>query len=61
MKQTLAACRRTKKITQSQMAKMLGISKPVYSKMEKDPKNISIYYAVRIAQALETKIDNIIF
>lgn len=61
MKFKLVEWRRAKGITQDEMAKMLGISKPTYVRWERKPDNITIGFANKIAMIFETDLSNIIF
>lgn len=61
MKFKLVEWRRAKGITQDEMAKMLGISKPTYVRWERKPDNITIGFANKIAKIFETDLSNIIF
>ena len=61
MKFKLVEWRRAKGITQDEMAKLLGISKPTYVRWEKTPENISMGFALKIASIFETDLSSIIF
>ena len=61
MRLTLAAWRRARDITQDEMAKMLGISKPTYVRWEKNPGNITMFNAEKIADIFEVTLTDIIF
>jgi DNA-binding XRE family transcriptional regulator len=61
MKLKLSAWRRAREITQDQMAKRLDISKPTYVRWEKEPQKITMYNAQKIADVLDTEIQDIIF
>lgn len=61
MKFKLVEWRRAKGITQDEMAKMLGISKPTYVRWERKPEEIRIGFANKIAMIFETDLSNIIF
>lgn len=61
MKFKLAEWRRARNITQDEMAKRLDISKPTYVRWEKNPQNITMFYADKIAGILEAELTDIIF
>lgn len=61
MRLKLCEWRRARGISQEEMAQKLDISKPTYFRWEKDPQNISIHNAERIAAILEVTIYDIIF
>lgn len=61
MRLELDAWRRARNITQDEMAKMLGISKATYIRWEKNPGNITMTNAKRIAEILEVSLSDIIF
>lgn len=61
MRFKLVEWRRAKGITQDEMAKLLGISKPTYVRWEKAPENISMGFALKIASIFETDLSSIIF
>ena len=61
MRLKLVEWRRARGITQDEMAKRLNISKPTYFRWEKDPQNITMYYAEQIAAILEVGLMDIIF
>ncbi len=53
--------RRAKEITQKEMAKALGISLPTYLRLEKNPGEIKIKDAFKIAEILDVNFNDIIF
>ena len=53
--------RRAKNITQKEMAKALGISLPTYLRLEKNPSEIKIETAYKIAKILGVAFEDIIF
>lgn len=61
MKFKLVEWRRAKGITQEEMAKRLGISKPTYVRWERKPQDITIGMAYAIADIFETELSAIIF
>ena len=61
MKFKLAEWRRARNITQDEMAKRLDISKPTYVRWEKNPQNITMFYADKIAGILGAELTDIIF
>lgn len=61
MRLKLCEWRRARGISQGDMAKKLSISKPTYFRWEKDPQNISMHNAERIANILEVSLYDIIF
>ena len=61
MRLKLCEWRRARNITQETMAKRLGISKPTYFRWEKDPQNITMLNAEKIADILEVDLPDIIF
>ena len=61
MRLKLCEWRRARGISQEEMAKKLDISKPTYFRWEKDPQNISMHNAERIADILEVGLMDIIF
>ncbi|WP_419791228.1 helix-turn-helix transcriptional regulator [Staphylococcus chromogenes] len=58
---TLFEWRKAKGYTQASFARKLGVSVTTYNDWENDPGMIKIANAVRIANALDVPIDNIIF
>ena len=60
MRFKLVEWRRAKGITQDEMAKLLGISKPTYVRWEKAPENISMGFALKIASILNCYIWSVI-
>lgn len=61
MRLKLVEWRRARGITQDEMAKRLNISKPTYVRWERKPQNISMCYALIIADIFETDLSSIIF
>lgn len=53
--------RRAKEISQSEMADKLGVHVGTYQNWEKNPQNISIENAVKIADIFGVSIDDISF
>ena len=53
--------RRAKEITQKEMAKALGISLPTYLRLEKNPGEIKIKDAFKMAEILDVNFNDIIF
>lgn len=61
MKLTLKQWRGAREISQREMSERLGVSSNGYLKWEKEPQNIKIGYAIRIAEILGVSIDEIDF
>lgn len=61
MKLKLVEWRRARGITQEEMAKRLGISKPTYVRWEKKPENITVGFANKISVIFDVDLSAIIF
>ena len=61
MQLTLEEWRRAKKISQEQMAELLGIHVNTYRAWEENPGEIRLSRALLIAEKLEIPIDDLIF
>ena len=61
MKMSLKAWRQARGSSQRSMANSLGVHINTYQKWEKEPHNISIGNALKIAKILEVSVNDIIF
>lgn len=57
----LVEARKAAKMTQSETAASLGVSRPTYAKMEKNPDIITIGDASKLARLFGVKVDQIFF
>ena len=57
----LKEARMAARYTQEEVAGNLGISRPTYAKMEKDPGSITVYDAKRLAALFDVKVSDIFF
>lgn len=61
MQQTLREARKQAGISMAEMAHELGVSRPTYSKIEKDPTVATVLQAKRICQLLSKNYEYIFF
>lgn len=61
MKLTLEEWRRAKKISQEQMADLIGVHVNTYRSWEENPGDMRLSKAALIAEKLELSIDDILF
>ncbi|MCL1949448.1 MAG: helix-turn-helix domain-containing protein [Turicibacter sp.] len=61
MKFDLEQARKYKKITQKELANLLGVSEATYISWEKNPDNVRVGYAKQIASILGISYDVIFF
>lgn len=57
----LCEARKQARYTQQQVADLLGISRPTYIKMERDPGSITIEDAQKLADIFEKDVSEIFF
>ena len=58
---SLEDARNSAQVTQAYMAEQLGVSRPTYAALERDPEKITIGQARRICSVLGRKFEEIIF
>ena len=55
----IAAWRRYRKITQAQLSKQLGISQPAVAQIEKEDNNVKLQTLKRLAEILDTSVEQL--
>jgi DNA-binding XRE family transcriptional regulator len=56
LSETLKKVRKQRKLTQSELGKLVGVQKAQISKLEKSPKNVTIETIVKIFKALNANV-----
>jgi len=61
MKSKIEQIRRDKKLTHEQIARAVGISRSFYTQIENGNRNPSLEVAIKLAQELDCKVEEIFF